>query len=387
MKQKILYVISMVLLATAFFSCNDSEGSFDNKIYINASAMTSTILLQGNDADVARFQVVMPKTETKDVTFAVNAESSLLATYNEAYYDNAIILPSANYTIENSQVVISAGTVRSSDIVVSFSGLTDLDRQQKYVLPVTINNANIDVLESARTMYYVIRGAALINVAADINENNAYVDWADPSKFTAMRTFTAEALIYPRAFDNTLSTVMGIEGGFLIRIGDAGIPPNQLQIATSAGNHTNANLAIPTNEWTHIAVTYDADATTINVYINGRNMYNSTTANAGTVNWGVPHSDESDGKPRCFWIGYAYDNNRYLNGLISECRIWERVLTESEIKADNHFYYVEPTSPDLIAYWKFDDGGGVNIKDHSIYGNNATASGPLIWTAVELPVE
>ena len=50
-----------------------------------------------------------------------------------------------------------------------------------------------------------------------------------------------EALIRARNFDRKISTVMGIEGYFLIRIGDAGFPPNQIQIATSDGNFPNAD--------------------------------------------------------------------------------------------------------------------------------------------------
>lgn len=377
----------MALLTTVFVGCSDSDESFDNKIYINSSAKTSSILLKGNDTDEASFQVAIPKPENRNITFSITTESSLVSTYNEGYYDKAILLPEGFYTISDSQVTINAGNVKSSAITVSFSKLTDLDRQQKYVLPVSINSSSVGVLQSARTMYYVIKGAALINVVADIEENNVYVDWVNNSDFTAMRQFTAEALINPRNFDRTLSTIMGIEGKFLIRIGDAGIPSNQLQIATSVGNYSHADLAIPTNQWTHIAVTYDADAATINVYINGKNLYTTTSANAGAVNWGVEHSDESDGKPRCFWIGYAYDNNRYLAGEISECRIWNKVLTSADVNALNHFYYVDPASEGLIAYWRFDDGGGSTVKDHSKNRNNATASNTLKWNSVELPVE
>lgn len=380
-------MVSIALLAPLFAACSDGDENFGNKIYIDAHTMTGTILMQGNDTGGASFQVAMPKTESRDVTFTVKADPSLLAYYNEAYYDNAIVLPGANYTIESPDAVINAGTVRSSDINISFTGLTELDRQLKYVVPVSVGNASIGVLESARTMYYIIKGAALINVVANIEENNVYVDWVDASDFTAMRQFTAEALIHPRNFDRTLSTIMGIEGKFLIRVGDAGIPSNQLQIATSGGNYSSSDLAIPTNEWSHIAVTYDADATTISVYINGKNLYTTASASVGTVNWGVPHSDESSGQDRCFWIGYAYNNDRYLAGEISECRIWNKVLTSAEINETDHFYYVEPGTNGLIAYWKFDEGGGTTIIDHSGKGNNATASNVLTWVNVELPAE
>lgn len=388
MKQKLLYIVSMTFLATLFVGCNDDVENFDNKIYIDSSSKVSTILMiLGNDNDKANFQVAMPKLEGQDVVFNVEATPSLVSTYNEAYYDNAELLPAENYTIESPNVVIKAGTVRSSDIKISFKNMTKLDRQKKYVIPVNVTNANVGVLESARTMYFILKKAALINVVADINENNAYVDWKNPDDFTAMRKFTAEALIRPRNFDKTLSTIMGIEGQFLIRIGDAGIPSNQLQIATSGGNYSSSALLIPTNVWSHVAVTYDADAKKIEVYINGKNVYSTASANAGTVNWGVPHSDESNGQPRCFWIGYAYDNNRYLAGDISECRVWNKVLTSSDINATNHFYMVDPASDGLIAYWKFNDGGGATIKDYSINGNDATASKTLVWKDVELPAE
>lgn len=381
-------MISVALLTGIFSACSDNEESFDNNIYINSITKTSNILLQGDDTAEASFQVTMPKPENRDIKFSISAEPALVSTYNEGYYDNAIVLPDGYYSISDSEVTINTGNVASTDIIVSFKKLTELDRKQRYVLPVSINSSSVGVLQSARTMYYVIKGAALINVVADIEENNVYVDWVNNSDFTAMRKFTAEVLIRPNNFDKMLSTVMGIEGKFLIRIGDAGIPSNQLQVATSGGNYSNADLAIPTSEWTHIAVTYDADALELNVFINGKNKLKETVSSAiGAVNWGVEHSDESDGKPRCFWIGYSYDNNRYLAGEISECRIWNKVLTGTDISAQNHFYHVDPESEGLIAYWKFNDGGGSTVKDYSVNGNDATASNTLKWNKVELGTE
>ena len=58
---------------------------------------------------------------------------------------------------------------------------------------------------------------------------------------------------------------------------------------------------------------------------------------------------------------------------ICECRIWNRVLTAEEIQAKNHFYYVDPKSEGLVAYWKFDEGQGVSITDYA-NENNLTAA-------------
>ena len=388
MKQNNLYIILITLFSIMFIGCSDSDSSFDNKIYIDSAAKTKSILLfHGNDTDQASFKVSMPSVEDRDVIFKISGDPSLLGTYNEAYYDNAILLPEGCYEISTPEVTIIAGSVQSPDVTILFSKLTELDRQQRYVLPVSINSAQVGVLSSARTMYYVFRGAALINYVADLEKNNVYVDWKNNEDFVSMSKFTAEALINPRKFDRQLTTVMGIEDKFLIRIGDEPIPPNQLQIATSNGNYTSSDLVIPTNTWTHLAVTYDAVAKEINVFINGKNMLKTATNDIGNVNWGVEHSDESDGKDRCFWIGYSYNNDRYLAGEISECRVWNKVLTAAEINETNHFYFVEPDSKGLIAYWKFNDAGGDKVKDYSINKNDATGSNPIKWNGVQLPLE
>lgn len=377
----------MALFATVFTGCQDDDESFDNNLYINSSAKTNNVLLKSTiETDERSFQVALARPEEQNITLTFKAEAGLVETYNAAYYDNAVMLPNGYYTFPANELTITAGSVLSTDFTVYFQDLNELDRELIYVLPVTIDNANIGVLQSARTMYYVFKGAALINVVADIEKNNVYVDWKKPDVVNNMRQITAEALIRARNFDNQLNTIMGIEGQFLIRIGDSPIPSNQLQIATSNGNFTSSDLIIPTNEWVHIAVTYDADAKNVNVFINGKNLV-SGSLDCGSVNWGIPHSDESEGKPRCFWIGYSYDNNRYLAGEIAECRVWNRILSANDINEKNHFYEVNPDAEGLVAYWKFDEGSGVIIKDYSVNENHATASNPLKWTSVELPAK
>ena len=285
--------------------------------------------------------------------------------------------------METKQTTIQAGSIVSDEITVRFDNLTELDREKIYVLPVTIEQASIGVLQSARTMYYVLKGAALINVVADLTKNLVYVNWSKPEVANNMRQLTAEALIRVNKFEKMLTTVMGIEGHFLIRIGDSGIPQNQLQIANSVRNITSSDLAIPTGEWVHIAVTYDADAQSMVVYINGKNKLEDNAINCGAVNWGKTQTDEGNG----FWIGHSYNRDRWLEGDISECRIWNRVLTQDEINAKDHFYQVEPDAEGLVSYWKFDEGVGTAITDYTGNGNNATAVEAITWNAVELPAK
>lgn len=385
MKLKNLYLVSMALLAGVFTACNDNDvENFDNQVYVNASTMTSTVLLKNTvPSTEGSFRIAMARPEAQDVTMTLKAEPTLTATYNAAYYDAAETLPESYYSVETPQTTILAGAVVSDDVVVSFKNLTDLDREKVYVLPVTISQSSVGVLKSAGTMYYVLKGAALINTVPDITKNSIYVTWGKPEVANNLRQLTAEALIRVSKFDKMLSSIMGIEGKFLLRVGDAGIPQNQLQVATSNGNLTSSDLIIPTGEWTHIAVTYDADqGGKITVYINGKNMLEGAKDN-GAINWGQTMTDEGNG----FWIGHSYNRDRWLEGNISECRIWNRVLTQEEINAKDHFYQVEPDADGLVSYWKFDEGAGTAIHDYSGNGNNATALDALTWNQVELPAK
>lgn len=385
MKLRNLYLVSMALLAGVFTACNDNDvENFDNQVYVNASVMTSTVLLKNTvPSTEGSFRIAMARPEAQNVTISLKADPSLVATYNATYYDMAEALGDSYYTVETPQTTILAGAVISDDVVVSFKNLTELDRDKVYVLPVTVSQASIGVLQSAGTMYYVLKGAALINVVPDITKNLVYVTWENPDVANNLRQLTAEALVRANSLDKMISSIMGIEGRFLLRIGDSGLPTNQLQVATSAGNLTSADLVIPVGEWTHIAVTYDADAGgKITVYINGKNMLEGAV-NYGPVNWGQTMTDEGNG----FWIGHSYDRGRWLEGNISECRIWNRVLTQEEINAQDHFYQVEPDAEGLVSYWKFDEGAGITIHDYSGNGNNATAVEPLTWNQVELPAK
>ena len=162
-----------------------------------------------------------------------------------------------------------------------------------------------------------------------------------------------EALIRPHEF-RALNTVMGIEGSFLLRIGDVGIEPNRLQAPGIDGKSVKGPL-IEADVWTHLAVTYDADAKTCIVYVNGEEFVRNENKQAGiegdggTVQIGAPFADTPEQSPYSFRIGYSYNDDRYLCGEISECRIWNKVLTPEQINEKDHFYAVDPSSEGLIA--------------------------------------
>ena len=68
-------------------------------------------------------------------------------------------------------------------------------------------------------------------------------------------------------------------------------------------------------------------------------------------------------------------------GVLDQVRIWRRVRTPEEIykgmladseigggQGDNNF--INPNDPDLVAFWKFDEGKGYIVRDQTNNGND-----------------
>lgn len=380
MKHTFNNLFSLLLVATVLLgvcsSCDDDTKNYDNKAFIS-SAKVGTILLMGtNDTEDVTIQTAIAKPEAAEVNVTYKADAALVAQYNLTYGEQAVIVPSEYYDIPQKTSTIAAGAVKGNDIEVNFKNLADMDRDQLYVLPVTVASSNIEFLNSARTTYFVIKGAALINVVADITENFLSLQSPGSSTMGNMNQVTIEALIWVNKFGKLISTVMGIEGTFLFRIGDAGVPDNQLQLATSSGNITDSGWQIPTNEWVHLVATFDSSTGATEVYMNGIKKGNTMTSGyRRAVNWATSG----------FNIGKSYDENRWLEGSITECRVWNRILTADEIKSKDHYYVVSPDSEGLQAYWKFNEGSGQVVADHSGNGNTVVANKPITWKPVSLP--
>ena len=381
----VLFAAALTLAGCQTESKRMDEHHFDNKLYLNASSATDEILVKqtGSAVNVTRTLSMSTALQADcDITARLVAAPELLDAYRQAYYDETVnLLPEGKCEISESTLTISKGANASPAVEISFSGLEELDRDLVYVQPVRLTDIQgIEVLDSKTSVYYVFKGAALINVVADLAENRAYPSWKDGSIVNDMSNFTLECMVNFNKFGRQISTIMGIEGNFLLRVGDAGVPDNQLQVASSR-NLTSSDLQFETGKWYHVAMTFDKG--TVKVYFNGTEKL---TGNCGktSVSLGAAHSD-TEASSRCFWIGYSYASDRYLDGKIAEVRIWNKTLTADEINAPTHFYTVDPSSDGLVAYWKFDDGAGNKIKDYSVNGNDLTVDSNPGWTKVSLP--
>lgn len=371
-----------LLAAVAFTGCKNedpAEHHFDNKLYISSAQLTDDLLIRDDivsDSRTISARLALPAPE--DVTVTFEGRPDMAARYNMVYGDNAVGLPAEYFSIPEKVISIGKGNVTGNDIVVNFTNTNELNGDLRYVLPVTVADIQgISLLESTRTVYFVFKGAALINVVADISEMYFPVNWSSSVNVSGLKTITVEALVRSSDWEagrgNALSSVFGIEGNFLIRIGDADRPRNQLQLVNPNGNWPSPNAApgLPVNEWVHIAVVWDA-TTGERIYYQNGEVVASDNAASGSVSL----------NSGCY-VGKSYDDSRWLPGEISELRIWNIQRTQEQIASS--MYTVDPTTPGLLAYWKFNEGSGNVINDATGNGTNLTGEGTPTWVNVELP--
>lgn len=373
-----------MLLALA--SCQDDTENFDNSIFAPSLDTAATINVKPTTTDATGYvEANLAKKEDRDIEVTFFAAESMVEVYNANYGTDYIMLPAGFYEIPEPKATILAGGNTTGKVEVKFKGLDRLDVSKTYVLPVSMSSSFGTL--SNDTYYFVVKEAALVSVTADMTENFAvFAQGNQATELENMPQITVEALLYPHDFPNMLATIMGIEGSFLVRVGDAGIPGNQLQLATSAGNVTDPAWTFDTGKWTFLTLTYDTATGECKVYFNGIQKGSTQTGGYNeAVNWNTASGDITDG-PRGFYVGYAYDPNRYFNGYMSELRVWNRILTQEEINAPYHFYTVDPESAGLVAYWKMDEGAGNTIKDYA-NGYNLKCNSAPEWIPVSLPVK
>lgn len=359
---------------------------FDNKAYINfTNKIEEKIVKADTGAEYDRtlsFSTALTVDEKVTGTFCVNP--SKLDEFKENYNPEAELFPVENVQIENAETFIESGSNLSTEATVKFLKVNELDKKLVYVLPVSLQNVTgVELLDSKNTVYYLFKGGALINVAVNMEKNRAGAkSWGNPSVFEDMQEFTIEFLVHPNKFGRLISTVLGVEGHFLLRFGDAGVPDNQLQIAAGS-NHTNADLAATVGEWSHYTIVFNHG--NIKVYKDGSLKLDEDDRRSAVTF--MPYGNdvaEVNGR-RYFWLGYSYEPDRYFDGEMSEVRIWKKCLTKEEINATSHFYFADASDPALAAYWKCDDAAGLTLKDYSSNGNDLTLDAECKWPNVSLP--
>jgi hypothetical protein len=311
----------------------------------------------------------------EDVRVDIEIQSELVSGYNEKNGTNYEFLPPGSYELSSANVLIEEGTHVSEPAQLSVVTLDDFEEGITYLVPVTITkvSSGMDVLEASKTIYIIVN-RTIITRAADLAGGNYFaIDFESDPNLSSVSALTTEIRVWVNSWQTHnpyISTVMGIEECWLLRFGDVSVENNRLQLAGGRVNDkkfpVSSNDLFTTGRWYHIAAVYNGS--TVALYINGE-LNNYTDAEQGVVDLTFNYNGN-------FYIGYSA-GGRYLDGYVSEARVWTRALTASELQ--NNLCYADPTSEGLLAYWRFNDALEGVVTDLTGNGYDAIAHEEITW--------
>jgi len=216
-----------------------------------------------------------------------------------------------------------------------------------------------------------LKSVLLTNYNLEFDGVNDYVDMGDPPGGEldfGVTDFTCEAWVNTTdaTIDYWYRRIFGKGFGFSCYIFTDGT----IRVYYNSVSSSSTTAMIATGVWTHVAVV--RTGSNIKIYINGILDLDETKAA-----WGGDLSSGDD-----FRIGNLIagaETHGHWHGYIDEVRIWNSARTAAEILA-NYNKLVSPAAPNLVGYWRFDEGSGTTTDDLSANGNDGTISG-CTWNA------
>ena len=136
----------------------------------------------------------------------------------------------------------------------------------------------------------------------------------------------------------------------------------------------NTGYSVDSNEWTHVALTFDSTTDLVNTYANGELVdsfeYTSQSGNIQTSNHTLRIGNRTN------------SNSTPFDGQMDEVRIWNTARTAEEIQSSMNAV-LDGSESGLAGYWKFDESSGNTVVDSSSNGNDGTLVNGPIRTNVE----
>jgi len=271
-----------------------------------------------------------------------------------------------------SPVAISGSTVGSCQ-----TGLPTLDAGAGYSSYLWSTGATSQIITANSTGTYSVtvdqggcfsKDSVFVNVdngnaqtSVNFDGNNDYIAIQGLTyQTTSLTELTVEAWV--RTADAGNQIIASFDRSDYWRLGINGNGAGNGQVAWNLRTSTGildfgSTTRVDDGEWHHVVGTYDGGLASI--YIDGvldATATQGTSIGSGNLRYGfVGTGSEAN----------TFNGNRGPNsifeGEIEELKIWHRALTESEIRT-NMCQNLTGTNTDLMAYFKFNEGNGVQIQ-------------------------
>lgn len=148
-----------------------------------------------------------------------------------------------------------------------------------------------------------------------------FVDVADTSLLEITKTLTIEAWIKRDVLDSAYREIVRKGNPYFLVINGE----NELAVGINDFHYTDGYLLSGTGSWEYVAATYDDDNNIIKIYLNGNLVHSvATTQSLNTTTDPLRIGNIEGGVP-----------NQGFDGLIDEVRVYNRVLTSTDIL--NHY--------------------------------------------------
>lgn len=423
-------ITAVILMLTALTACDsydEGKREFGNAVYLDVAknSEVQTMIFKKSLSEIERpLHVEMAYPASEDVTVTVAADPSLVNTYNARYKTAWKALDASYYDFPAQTLTVSAGktlsemlTLKLGNLMGDGQGVEELTIDETYILPITITQSSMSVLDASSTAFYTVKRSSAITSAASLRENWITFPKLDTwgplaERYSNLKAITYEAIIRVDNFSKhaEISTIMGIEDYLLLRIGDTNFERQQLQFDGSGvgfGKFPKKDdlKLLNEKEWYHIAATYDQETRIVRIFVNGKLQSEGTEMGSSTpepINLAkrayydlfVQNPDNEEyqkaysgwGDARQLFFGKSYDDTRQLNGDIAEVRIWSVARTPEEIWQYMYDIPEPENEPALLGYWKFDEGAGNTVYDRTGHGNDAVSAFDLEWPeGIEIP--
>jgi PKD repeat protein len=221
------------------------------------------------------------------------------------------------------QLTVSDGTnmTTASNVTVNVAGVVAAYGFEATNGNAVVNDAtgSIDATNSNATLVLGKFGSALA-----FNGTNSVVSVNNSMVSALASNMTIEAWVIPSTVGNSWMPVVGkaVNSSQLGYVVQGATPQNgvpSLYIAPSSSN-LYGSTPLPTNTWSHIAVTYNG--TNICLYVNGSLVTSRAQSGAPTTS-NIPLTIGSDGLLQSYW-----------NGAICEVRIYNMAISAAQIQTD-----------------------------------------------------
>lgn len=381
MKKQIFIALgALALLASCQKSVLYSENLYeDGVVMFQANGQEIGAFLEESGPVSFNFSSSVKVDEDVTVFFEPVRDTAVLARFNQANGTNYWFLPEENTTLSENKTVIKAGEAVSDPVTVDVN-IDGFRNGVIYCLPfkITGTSTGMSPIPGEEYAFLVIRGYVYAS-AANL-PGGSYFEMpttvSDPALSLEVCTMEIRVKVHDWCYSNPyISSLIGVEENFLLRFGDISCDKNQLQLA-GQGVSITSKAHFDTEKWYHIAVVADGVKQTCDLYINGE-LDSSTPMGGKGINLGKVYNSK-------FAIGMS-EKGRYLNGQVSEARVWGRLLSPTEL-INGQCSIADPVKEarenKLLGYWKLDNEN--RGKDLTGNGYDGVQHGSVSYTEANI---